>query len=127
MQKLLYSLQEIVMKVKTNATNHYGFYQQKQYQARIFTGFDPTMISPMCAVIDHFVDQLDLSCFSQHVKSDRIIGGRPAISAKCLLKVYMYTLLCGISLRNIDRYYSIGSKLAFLTNDEPNFPKRTVF
>jgi Pyruvate/2-oxoacid:ferredoxin oxidoreductase delta subunit len=115
------------MKLKTGAANHYGFYQQKQYQARIFMGFDPTMISPMCAVIDHFVDYLDLSFFNPHVKSDRIIGGRPAISAKCLLKIYMYTLLCGISLRNLDRYYSIGSELAFLTNDDPRFPKRTVF
>jgi len=127
MQKLLYSLQEIAMKLKTNATNHYGFYQQKQYQARIFMGFDPTMISPMCAVIDHFVDHLDISCFSQNVKSNRVIGGRPAISARCLLKIYMYTLLCNISLRNMNKYYSIGSELAFLINDEPHFPKRTVF
>jgi hypothetical protein len=38
----------------------------------------------------------------------------------------MYTLLCGISHRNLDRYYSVGSELAFLTNDEPRFPKRSA-
>jgi hypothetical protein len=115
------------MKLKSSASNHFGFYQQKQYQTRYFMGFDPTMISPRCAVIDHFADHLDLTCFNQYVKSDSVIGGRPAVSAKCLLKIYMYTLLCGISLRNMRKYYSIGSELAFLTNDEPYFPKRTVF
>ena len=85
------------------------------------------MISPMCAVIDHFVDHLDLSCFSQYTKSNAIVGGRPAISAKCLLKVYMYSLLCGISIRKLGTHYSVGSELAFLTNDEPRFPKRSVF
>jgi len=80
----------------------------------------------MCAVIDHFVDHTDLSCFNQHIKSNRDIGGRPAVSANCLLKIYMYALLCGISHRNIEQYYSVGSELAFLTNDEPHFPKHSA-
>jgi hypothetical protein len=44
-----------------------------------------------------------------------------------LLKIYTYALLCGISLRKLDVHYSVGSELAFLTNDEPSFPKRTIF
>jgi len=115
------------MKSKYNSEKSLAFYQPKQYQTRIFLGFEPSMISPMCAVIDHFVDHLDLSRFSQYTKSNAFVGGRPAISAKCLLKVYMYSLLCGISIRKIDTYYSVGSELAFLTNDEPHFPKRSVF
>ena len=38
----------------------------------------------------------------------------------------MYALLCGISHRNLDRYYSVGTELAFLTNDEPRFPKHSA-
>jgi|GEM_PF-1380875 len=110
---------------KTGAQQRY--FRSKQYQCHVFTGFDSAMISPMCAVIDHFVDYLDLSCFSQHIKSNSVVGGRPAISAKCLLKIYMYSLLCGIPLRKLDVHYSVGSELAYLTCDEPHFPKRTVF
>jgi len=106
--------------------NSLGFFQQKQFQTLIFLGFEPSMISPMCAVIDHFVDHIDLSCFGQYVKSNSIIGGRPAISANCLLKIYMYALLCGISHRSLERYYSVGSELAFLTNNESRFPKHAA-
>ena len=114
------------MKSKSKSAKAHSFFQSKQYQTRIFLGFDPSMISPMCAVIDHFVDHIDLSCFNQYIKSNRIVGGRPAISANCLLKIYMYALLCGISHRNLDKYYSVGSELAFLTNDEPHFPKHSA-
>jgi len=113
--------------VDNKAVGQQGFFQTKQYQCCYFTGFDSAMISPMCAVIDHFIDHLDLSCFNQYIKSNSVIGGRPAISARCLLKIYMYSLLCGISLRKLDVYYSVGSELAYLTNDEPYFPKRTIF
>ena len=100
------------------------FFQCKQYQCFIFTGFDSTMISPMCAVIDHYVDHIDLSCFDQYVKSNKVTGGRPAISAKSLLKIYMYSLHCGISLRQLNSKNSVGSELAFLANDEKRFPNR---
>ena len=115
------------MTPKNKSAQQNTFFQAKEYQTRIFLGFDPTMISPVCAVIDHFVDNLDLTCFNQYTKSNDTIGGRPAISARCLLKVYMYSLLCSISIRKIDTHYSVGSELAFLTNDEPQFPKRSVF
>jgi transposase len=111
---------------KSKSAKPHGFFQPKQYQTLMFLGFESSMISPMCAVIDHFVDHLDLSCLSNYVKSNSIIGGRPAISANCLLKIYMYALLCGISHRNLDKYYSVGSELAFLTNAEPHFPKHSA-
>ena len=114
------------MASKSESVKPCGFFQPKQYQTRLFLGFEPSMISPMCAVIDHFVDHTDLSCFDQYVKSNSITGGRPAISAKCLLKIYMYALLCGISHRNLEKYYSVGSELAFLTNNEPHFPKHSA-
>jgi hypothetical protein len=38
----------------------------------------------------------------------------------------MYALLCGISHRNLDQHYSVGSELAFLTNNEPRFPKHSA-
>ena len=104
----------------------YGFYQPKQYKTRLFLGFESSMISPMCAVIYHFVDHIDLSCFDQHIKSNSINGGRPTISANCLLKIYLYALLCGISHRNLCKYYSVGSELAFLTNAETHFPKHSA-
>jgi len=115
------------MKTGNKSDSLQGFYQSKQFQTLIFLGFEPSQISPMCAVIDHFVDHLDLSCINQNTKSNNVIGGRPAASAKCLLKVFMYSLHCGISLRKLDTFYSVGSELAFLTNDEPFFPKRSVF
>jgi len=115
------------MEVNSASAKLRSFFQPKQYQTRLFLGFDPSMISPMCAIIDHFYDHIDLSCFDQYIKSNRVTGGRPAISASCLLKIYTYTLLCGISLRKLDVHHSVGSELAFLTSDEPNFPKRTVF
>jgi transposase len=114
------------MESTSKSAKPHVFFQPKQYQTRLFLGFESSMISPMCAVIDHFIDHIDLSCFSQYIKSNRIIGGRPAISANCLLKIYMYALLCGISHRNLDKYYSVGSELAFLTNNEPHFPKRAA-
>ena len=103
-----------------------NFFQHKQYQTLLFLGFDSSMISPMCAVIDHFVDHIDLSCFDQYVKSDSSIGGRPAVSSRCLLKIYLYSLLCGISHRDLEKYYSVGSELAFLTHNEPRFPKHST-
>jgi len=115
------------MESKDTLGKPHGFFQPKQYQTVLFLGFEPSMISPMCTVIDHFVDHLDLSCFSQYIKSDSVIGGRPAISASCLLKIYMYTLLCEIPLRKLNTQHTVGSELAFLTNDEPRFPQRTVF
>ena len=115
------------MKKENKSVKLQGFYQSKQFQTVLFLGFEPSQISPMCAVIDHFVDHLDLSCISQYTKSNNVIGGRPAASAKCLLKVFMYSLHCVISLRKLDTFYSVGSELAFLTNDEPFFPKRSVF
>ena len=115
------------MEAKDASAKLSRFFQPKKYQTQLFLGFEPTMISPMCAVIDHFFDQIDLSCFMQYIKSNSTVGGRPAINASCLLKIYTYTLLCGISLRKLDVHYSVGSELAFLTTDEPNFPKRTVF
>jgi transposase len=125
---LLCLLQEIATMETNNAsTKPHSFFQSKKYQTQLFLGFEPSMVSPMCAVIDHFFDHIDLTCFQQYVKSNKVIGGRPAISAKCLLKIYTYTLLCGISLRKLDGYHTVGSELAFLTNDEPNFPKRTIF
>ena len=114
------------MELINESAKPHGFFQPKQYQTRLFLGFEPSMISPMCAVIDHFVDHIDLSCFTQYVKSNSVIGGRPAISANCLLKIYMYALLCGISHRNLEKYYSVGSELAFLTNNEPHFPKHSA-
>jgi hypothetical protein len=114
------------MESKINSAKSLTFYQPKQYQTRFFLGFESSMISPMCAVIDHFVDHIDLSCFEQYIKSNDITGGRPAISANCLLKIHMYALLCGISHRNLNKYYSVGSELAFLTNNEPRFPKHSA-
>ena len=52
-------------------------FQHKNYQSTIFTGFDASMISPMCIMIDKLVDSIDLSCFGQYYKANDIIGGRP--------------------------------------------------
>jgi len=114
------------MESKSRSVKQHDFFQPKQYQTLLFLGFDSSMISPMCAVIDHFVDHIDLSCFDQYIKSNRTVGGRPAISSNCLLKIYMYALLCGISHRNLEKYYSVGSELAFLTINEPHFPKHST-
>lgn len=45
------------------------FYQTKNYLTTIFTGFEPDKISPMCRIIDYFVDHIErflcIICWSQ--------------------------------------------------------------
>jgi len=47
-------------------------YQHKNYQSTIFTGFDVSMLSPMCIMIVKLVESIDLSCFEQFYKTNNI-------------------------------------------------------
>lgn len=46
-------------------------FQEKDYQIEIFVGFDFNKLSPICIMIDKFVDDIDLSCFNQYYKSNK--------------------------------------------------------
>lgn len=67
-------------------------FQYKNYQSNIFTGFDDSMPSPMCIMINKLVDSIDLSCLVQYYKSNNITGGRPNLDYAILLKIYMHSL-----------------------------------
>lgn len=102
-------------------------FQSKTYQGVIFVGFDSSMISPMTIIIDKFLDTIDLSFFEKYYKSDEIIGGRPNLDYKIMLKMYMYALYNDISMRNLKNFNSLGSELNFLSQGLHHFPQRTVF
>jgi len=93
----------------------------------IFAGFEASDISPMCALIDYFVDHLDLSFFTERIKSNDSIGGRPALDNRLLLKMYMYSLYCDISIRQIRKHNNLGSEFMFLAHGIHHFPDRSAF
>lgn len=102
-------------------------YQHKNYQSTIFTGFDVSMLSPMCIMIDKLVESIDLSCFEQYYKANSITGGRPNLDYAILLKIYMYSLYNDIRIRKIGQYFSLGSELHYLSLGIHHFPKNTIF
>lgn len=102
-------------------------FQEKDYQIEIFVGFDFNKLSPICIMIDKFVDDIDLSCFNQYYKSNKKNGGRPNLDYRLLLKIYMYSLYSNISINKIHEYYSLGSDLHYLSHGIHHFPKRSIF
>lgn len=102
-------------------------FQQKDYQAEIFIGFDYNKLTPICIMIDKFVDTIDLSCFDQYYKTNNQIGGRPNLDYRIMLKIYMYSLYYDISINKIHEYYALGSDLHYLSYGIHHFPKRSIF
>lgn len=102
-------------------------FQHKNYQSTIFTGFDNSMLSPICIMIDKLVENIDLSCFEQYYKANDITGGRPNLDYAILLKIYMYSLYNDIRIRKIEQYFSLGTELHYLSLGIHHFPKSTVF
>lgn len=101
-------------------------YQHKNYQAAVFTGFDISMLPPMCIMINALVNSIDLSCFSQYYKANEVVGGRPHLDHKILLKIYMYSLYHDIRIRNIEQTCSLGSEVHCLSLDANHFPKKSA-
>lgn len=81
----------------------------------------------MTVVIDNFVDYLDLSFVKQYYKSNGNIGGRPPYEFGKLMKMYLYSLYKGISIRNLKKENTLGSQLHFLSQNYPDFPDRKTF
>lgn len=104
-----------------------GNFQHKNYQSTIFTGFDDSILSPICIMIEKLANSIDLSCFEQYYKSNNITGGRPNLDYKILLKIYMHSLYNDFRIRDIERHYSLGSELHYLSLGIHHFPKSTVF
>jgi len=103
------------------------FFQSKQYQCVIYTGFDETDISPMCALIDYFIDHIDLSYMIDNVKSDSRIGGRPALDNRIVLKMFMYSLYCDTSVRQLHKHDNISSEFKFLSIGLHHYPERSAY
>lgn len=103
------------------------FFQPKDYQCIIFTGFESGNISPMCALIDYFVDHIDLSYFTEYKKSNEIIGGRPALDDRIILKMFMYSLYCDIPIRQIQKHDNISSEFKYLSHGIHHYPGRSSF
>ncbi|MCL1913956.1 MAG: transposase [Eubacteriaceae bacterium] len=103
------------------------FFQSKDFQCVIFTGYEPSSISPMCALVDYFIDNIDLSYFAGYKKSNAIIGGRPALDDRIILKMHMYSLHCDIPIRQLQKHDSIGSEFKFLSHGIHHYPGRASF
>lgn len=114
-------------KSQLNLTWIKSIYQPKSYQTRISVGFDEETLSPMCIVINSFIDTLDLLFFDEYVKNNKIIGGRKTFQHKELLKILLYALYANISIRQLKTFYSLESELHFLSLGLPHFPKRSIF
>ena len=104
-----------------------SFFQSKQYQCVIYTGFEESDISPMCSLIDYFVDHINLSYLVESIKSDNRIGGRPALDNRIILKMFMYSLYCNISIRQIHKHDNIGSEFKFLSMGLHHYPSRSAY
>lgn len=116
-------------KPQSDCTWFEDIFQQnrKNFQTIIITGFDFKTISSMCLIIDDFVEKIDLSFFNQYYKSNKTIGGRPNYNYKGIFKIYLYSLYYNISIRNINKFYVIGSELHYLSQDISKCPNRNMF
>lgn len=114
-------------KSQINTTWIEGIYQPPNFQSVIFAGFEVSQLSPMTILISHFIDNIDLSCFNQYYKANKITGGRPNFDFRILLKIYMYSLYSNISINKIHEYNSLGSNLHYLSQNLKNFPERSLF
>jgi transposase len=110
-----------------NCSTPSRFFQSKDFQCVIFTGFESGDISPMCALIDYFIDHIDLRYFTEYKKSNDITGGRPALDDRIILKMFMYSLYCDIPMRQIQKHDSIGSEFKFLSHGIHHYPGRSAF
>jgi len=117
----------IVNKTQQKSTTVVDFFQPKNDQVTIFTGFDRAQISPLCQIIDYFVDKSNLPFFDSFVKSDKRIGGRPANDYRSLFKVVLYATYCNISIRQLHKHNSLGSEFRFLSDGKGRFPVPAVF
>ena len=109
-----------------NSTTH-PFFQSKQYQCIIYTGFNKSDISPMCTLIDYFIDHINLSYLIEDIKSDNKIGGRPALDKRIVLKMFMYSLYCDISVRQLHKHDNISSEFTFLSDGLHHYPERSAY
>jgi len=101
-------------------------YQEKTYQSEIFIGYNITEISDMTIMIESLVEGIDLSFFSHHYNSNEIIGGRPNVDYRIMLKLYLYLLYNGISSRKLAEHYSLGSNLHYLVHGLGFLPKKST-
>ena len=111
---------------KDNSTPQ-PFFQSKQYQCIIYTGFYESDISPMCALIDYFIDHIDISYLIENIKSDYKIGGRPALDNRIVLKMFMYSLYCDIPIRQLHKHDNISSEFKFLSIGLHHYPSRSAY
>jgi len=114
-------------KSQSHSTWLRSIYQPKEFQSVIFTGFELNSLSPMCIIINDFVDSIDLSFFDDYYKANRKTGGRPNYNYGTLFKIYLYALYERISIRSLNRFFTLGSNLHYLAQELSDFPDHTTF
>lgn len=102
-------------------------FQAKEYQTEIFMGFNINELSYMTIMINSLIENLDLSLFDQYYKSNNVIGGRPNVDYKIMLKIYLYALYNSISVRKLNEYNALGSNLHYLMHGTNKLPGNSTF
>jgi len=102
-------------------------YQDKTYQSEIFIGFEYEELSKMAIMINAFVENIDLSFFKEYYKANNIIGGRPNLDYAVLLKIYLYSLYKGFSIRTLNEHNALGSNLHYLSQGLKRLPQKSAF
>ena len=102
-------------------------YQDKTYQTEFFLGFEFDKLSEMTIIINTFVEKINLCFFKQYYKSNNNIGGRPNLDYTVMLKIYLYSLYKGFSIRTLHEHYALGSNLHYLSLGLAYFPQKSAF
>ncbi|MDR0979025.1 MAG: transposase [Lachnospiraceae bacterium] len=114
------------MSRRNNYNNKDPFYVEKGYKYLLFQNFDSNKLSPMCKVINYYVDKLDLSCFEKHNRATKDKGGRPRYSFRVLLKLYLLMTYKGLSLRKVSFETSYGGDISYLLDGDEKCPCKST-
>lgn len=111
--------------IKNNSINH-TFFKDKGYKYNLFINFNPRKISPMCQVINHYVDLIDFTMFKDFDKTNQIAGGRPRYKFESLLKIYLYSQYMGTSFRQLEVAFTYGTEFSYLNDGLEGHPKKST-
>jgi transposase len=119
-----------------NYTATDDFFESKGFQTTIFVGFDKENISPMCYLINYFIDHSSFDFFPSAIKKVKRKRGNTGYDYNALFKVLLYAIYCRISLSKLKNFLKFGTEFHYLSlgfnalckrQKDNHFPKERVF